>query len=320
MPWQICQSLHHGFSGTKLGDVGTAGDQKTNLPIQTSPLVETRASRIAERIVDIRSGPLQVRLAESATDIDAAQALRYRIFYEKLGAQPLPEMALSRRDADHFDDGCDHLLVLDHSRGTAADAVIGTYRLIRRATAAQVGGFYSANEFDISPLVIHPGEILELGRSCVDSAYRQRPALQLLWRGIAAYVFHYDIALMFGCASLPGTEPDALAMPLSYLHHYHRAPPGLRPRARAERYVDMCRVDRRAIDSARAVASLPPLIKGYLRLGGFVGDGAVVDEQFNTIDVCILVKTDLVTEKYSRHYEKSAQGDMDRLSTWARRR
>lgn len=278
------------------------------MPIATSRFIEPSASRIAERLVDIRSGPLQVRLAESATDIDAAQALRYRIFYEKLGAQPHPEMALSRRDADHFDDGCDHLLVLDHNRGRAAEAVVGTYRLIRRDIAAQFGGFYSANEFDISPLVIHPGEILELGRSCVDPAYRQRPAMQLLWKGIAAYVFHHKIALMFGCASLPGTEPDALAMPLSYLHHYHRAPSALRPRARAERYVDMCRLDRRAIDSARAVAALPPLIKGYLRLGGFVGDGAVVDEQFNTIDVCVLVKTDLVTQKYSRHYEKAVKG------------
>ena len=278
------------------------------MPIETSPLTELSAPPIAERLVDIRSGPLQVRLAESVTDIDAAQALRYRIFYEKLGAQPQPDMALSRRDADHFDDGCDHLLVLDHSRGRAAEAVVGTYRLIRRDTAAQFGGFYSANEFDISPLVIHPGEILELGRSCVDPAYRQRPAMQLLWKGIAAYVFHYNIVLMFGCASLPGTEPDTLAMPLSYLHHFHRAPPGLRPRARAERYVDMCRLDRRAVDSVRAVAALPPLIKGYLRLGGFVGDGAVVDEQFNTIDVCVLVKTDLVTQKYSRHYEKAVRG------------
>jgi putative hemolysin len=248
-----------------------------------------------------------VRLAESDADIDAAQALRYKIFYEKLGAQPLPELACRRRDADHFDDGCDHLLVLDHSRGVDADTVVGTYRLIRRDVAARLGGFYSANEFDISPLVVHPGEILELGRSCVDPAYRQRAAMQLLWSGIAAYVFHYNIALMFGCASLPGTDPDALAMPLSYLHHHYRAPPALRPRARAERYVDMCRLDRCAIDATRAVAALPPLIKGYLRLGGFVGDGAVVDEQFNTIDVCILVKTDLVAEKYSRHYGRQAK-------------
>ncbi|MBO0737017.1 MAG: GNAT family N-acetyltransferase [Alphaproteobacteria bacterium] len=269
------------------------------------------------RIVDIRSGPLQVRLAETPADIDAAQALRFRIFYETLGAQALPEMTRRRRDVDRFDQDCDHLLVLDHSRGGGADAVVGTYRLIRRENAARLGGFYSANEFDIGPLVSQPGEILELGRSCVDPAYRQRPTMQLLWSGIAAYVFYYEIALMFGCASLPGTDPDPLAAPLSYLYYHHLAPAALRVRALAERYVDMRRLDPDRIDTARALSALPPLIKGYLRLGGFVGDGAVIDRQFNTTDVCILVKTDLVTEKYSRHYERQS---MDDMSKWARRR
>lgn len=262
-------------------------------------------TRLHPAIVDIRSGPLQVRLAETTADIDAAQALRYRIFYERLGARPLPETAFRRRDVDQFDNHCDHLLVLDQSRGTGR--VVGTYRLIRRATAARLGGFYSAKEFDISAVVLHGGEVLELGRSCVDPAYRNRSAMQLLWRGIAAYVFHYDIVMMFGCASLPGTNPDALSMPLSYLHQNHLAPPALRPRALADRYVEMCRLRPCAIDATGAMAALPPLIKGYLRLGGFVGDGAVIDEQFNTTDVCIVVKTDLVTEKYSRHYERRSK-------------
>jgi putative hemolysin len=275
---------------------------------QSIPPVETAlpaTARLNPTIVDIRSGPLQVRLAETTADIEAAQALRYRIFYERLGARPLPEMAWRRRDVDQFDTDCDHLLVLDHGRGT--DSVVGTYRLIRRDMAARLGGFYSAKEFDISPVVLHPGEILELGRSCVDPAYRNRSAMQLLWSGIAAYVFHYDVVLMFGCASLPGTDADALSVPLSYLHRYHLAPPALRPRALADRYVEMCRLRPCAIDASRGMAALPPLIKGYLRLGGFVGDGAVVDEQFNTIDVCIVVKTDLVTEKYSRHYERQSK-------------
>jgi putative hemolysin len=275
---------------------------------QSIPPVETTlpaTARLHPTIVDIRSGPLQVRLAETTADIEAAQALRYRIFYERLGARPLPEMAWRRRDVDQFDTDCDHLLVLDHGRGT--NSVVGTYRLIRRDMAARLGGFYSAKEFDISPVVLHPGEILELGRSCVDPAYRNRSAMQLLWGGIAAYVFHYDVVLMFGCASLPGTNADALSMPLSYLHRYHLAPPELRPRALAERYVEMCRLRPCAIDATQAMAALPPLIKGYLRLGGFVGDGAVVDEQFNTTDVCIVVKTDLVTEKYSRHYERQSK-------------
>jgi putative hemolysin len=281
---------------------GNMVQQQSIPPLQTALPATTRSH---PTIVDIRSGALQVRLAQTTADIEAAQALRYRIFYERLGAQPLPEMACRRRDVDQFDADCDHLLVLDHSRGT--DSVVGTYRLIRRDMAARLGGFYSANEFDISPVLLHPGEILELGRSCVDPAYRNRSAMQLLWSGIAAYVFHYDVILMFGCASLPGTNADALSMQLSYLHRYHLAPPALRPRALADRFVDMCRLRPCAIDASRGMAALPPLIKGYLRLGGFVGDGAVVDEQFNTIDVCIVVKTDLVTEKYSRHYERQSK-------------
>jgi L-ornithine Nalpha-acyltransferase len=270
------------------------------------PIAPARKHR-AGRIVDIRSGLLQVRLAESPADIDAAQALRYRVFYEGLGARPAAGFAVRRRDVDRFDRDCDHLLVLDHGRGPGAAAVVGTYRLIRRAAAARLGGFYSAGEYDIARLVAQPGEILELGRSCVDAAYRQRPTMQLLWSGIAAYVFYYDIGLMFGCASLSGTDLDALAAPLSYLHHHRLAPPSLRPTALAHRYVDMRRMPAEAIDPVSARAALPPLIKGYLRLGGFVGDGAVVDEQFNTTDVCIVVKTDLVSEKYSRHYERQSK-------------
>jgi L-ornithine Nalpha-acyltransferase len=259
------------------------------------------------RVVDIVSGPLQVRLAETAADIEAAQRLRYRIFYEGMGARPLPGMAQQRRDRDRYDQICDHLLVLDHSRGSGAEAVVGTYRLIRRAAAARLGTFYSAAEYDIAPLLAYPGEILELGRSCVDAGYRARPVMQLLWSGIAAYVFRYDIALMFGCASLPGTDAGALAAPLSYLYYHHLAPPALRARALPERFVEMRRREPRAIDPNRTLAALPPLIKGYLRLGGFVGDGAVIDEQFNTTDVCIVVKTDLVSEKYSKHYERKAK-------------
>ena len=259
------------------------------------------------RIVDQRSGHLAVRLAETPEEVAEAQALRYRVFYEEMGARPDDEMARLKRDFDSFDACCDHLLVLDTVRESGCDVVVGTYRLIRRSAAAAHGSFYTASEFDIGAILDYPGEILELGRSCVDAGYRTRPTMQLLWRGIASYVFHHDIALMFGCASLPGTDPATLAVPLSYLHHHHLAPPALRPCALGERYVDMRLLDPREINAARALADLPPLIKGYLRLGGFVGDGAVIDRQFNTIDVCIVVKTDLVTEKYYRHYERQAK-------------
>ena len=255
-------------------------------------------------VVDVRFESLQVRLAEDEAEIDAAQALRYRVFYEEMGARPSLEIARRGRDFDRYDGVCDHLLVIDHARGSGAAAVVGTYRLIRRAMAARSGGFYSASEYDLGAIPDYPGEILELGRSCTDASARTGPAAKLMWRGIAAYVFHYGIEVMFGCASLHGTDPEALALPLSYLHHFHRAPPDLRMRALDDRYIEMNRMVKEAIDPARALAVLPPLIKGYLRLGGFVGDGAVIDRPFNTTDVSIVVKTDLVAGKYYRHYER----------------
>lgn len=257
-----------------------------------------------ERVVDASSGSLSVRLAESEAEIAASQSLRYRVFYDEMAAKPTSEMARRHQDFDAFDGLCDHLLVFDSERGEGAGAVVGTYRLLRRSVAAKNRGFYTADEYDIGVLLSYPGEILELGRSCVDANYRNRASMQLLWRGIAQYVFHHKIEIMFGCASLPGTDPSRIARSLAYLYHYHLAPPALRPRALPERYTDMKLVERQEIDPKRAQAALPPLIKGYLRLGGFIGDGAVVDEQFNTTDVCIIVKSDWVTEKYSRHYAR----------------
>jgi putative hemolysin len=260
---------------------------------------------------EIRAQALGVRLAATAWEREAAQALRYRVFYEEMGARPTEATAATRRDVDDFDDAADHLLVIDHARGEGPESVVGTYRLLRRAAAARVGRFYSAAEYDIAPLTSFDGEVLELGRSCVDAAHRTRGTLQLLWQGIAAYVFKHRIDLMFGCASLPGTDPEALAAPLSYLWHNHLAPPALRPRALPALHVEMNRLPIEAINARAVLAELPPLIKGYLRLGGFVGDGAVIDHQFNTTDVCVVVKTDLVTDKYYRHYERRLRDALD---------
>jgi putative hemolysin len=255
----------------------------------------------------VESGGLEVRLACSEAEIAAAQGLRYRVFYEEMAAQPSPEMTARGLDFDSFDAACDHLLVVDRKRGKEGAAVVGTYRLLRRPAAELIGGFYSADEYDLERIVAYPGGILELGRSCVDPKYRNRATMQLLWQGIALYVVLNNIEVMFGCASLPGTEPEALALSLSYLYYHHLAPPALRPRALPSRYVDMRLLPEAEVDPRRALAGLPPLIKGYLRLGGFIGDGAVVDDQFNTTDICVIVKTELVTDKYWRHYERTAR-------------
>ncbi|HKM63371.1 MAG TPA: GNAT family N-acyltransferase [Acidisphaera sp.] len=256
---------------------------------------------------ELRAGNLGVRIATSAAEIDAVQALRFRVFYGEMGAAPSAVVAAAGRDFDGFDEVADHLLVVDHDIGDGPEGVVGTYRLIREDAAARAGRFYSADEYDIGPVVSFPGRVLELGRSCVDAAYRNRAVMQLLWRGIATYVFHHGIDVMFGCASLPGTNPDDLAEELTYLYENHLAPPALRLRALPERYVEMRRLPPGAFDPRRVLGRLPPLIKGYLRLGGFVGDGAVVDYQFNTTDVAVVVQTDLVTDKYYRHYERQQQ-------------
>ena len=262
---------------------------------------------VAPGFVELRAGNLGVRLATTADELDAVQALRYRVFYEEMGAQADKIAVATRRDHDEFDAVADHLLVVDHDLGENAENVVGTYRLIRQDAAQKLGRFYSAGEYDISVLESFPGQKLELGRSCTAAAYRSRAVMQLLWRGIAAYVFHYGIDLMFGCASLSGTDPDALAPELTYLATHHLAPEAIRPRALPARYVEMRRGDPAGLDARQALMSLPPLIKGYLRLGGFVGEGAVIDGQFNTTDIAVVVQTDLVTEKYYRHYEREAR-------------
>jgi L-ornithine Nalpha-acyltransferase len=260
-----------------------------------------------EGIGELRAGNLGLRIARTPEELEAAQALRYRVFYNEMGAQPDAAAAATGRDSDRYDAVADHLLVVDHDLGDGVDAVIGTYRLIRREAAESIGRFYSADEYDITLIDRFPGRVLELGRSCVDFAYRGRAAMQLLWRGIAAYVFTHNIDLMFGCASLPGTDVDALAAELTYLYANHLAPEDIRLRALPHRYVDMRRMEPAEIDARQVLVGLPPLIKGYLRLGGFVGDGAVVDHQFNTTDVAIVVQTDLVTGKYYRHFERERE-------------
>jgi L-ornithine Nalpha-acyltransferase len=247
------------------------------------------------------AGNQTIRLAACEQEIEAAQALRYRVFYEEMGAHPLPAMTASGRDFDAFDEACDHLVVIDQSDKNKS-VVVGTYRILRDDQLGKTGEFYSANQYDISVLKTHGGAIMELGRSCVDAAFRNRHTMQLLWRGIAEYVAVHNIDLMFGCASFNGIDPKALAQPLSYLYQNHLAPKPLQPRALKDRYCNMALIPPEEIDRKQVLSSLPPLIKGYLRLGAFVGDGAVVDHQFNTTDISIVVKADLMTGRYAKHY------------------
>jgi putative hemolysin len=186
--------------------------------------------------------------------------------------------------------------------------VVGTYRLLRQEIAQRGGGFYSDDEFAVSELVArHAGlRFLELGRSCVLPSYRNKRTVELLWQGIWTYVQHHRMNVMIGCASLEGTDPDSLAAPLSFLHHYARAPQEWRTCARTARYVEMKRLPKGAFDPKAAFRFLPPLIKGYLRLGAYVGDGAVIDRRFGTTDVLIVLPVSAIHTRYIEHFDGRA--------------
>jgi len=264
--------------------------------------------RVAQWPVLAVSGALEVRLAETGAEVEQAQRLRYRVFYEEMSAVPSPAMRDSQRDFDRFDQVCEHLLVVDRSihDDDGRPAVVGTYRLMRDADAARAGGFYTSSEYDIAPMLAglpSTTRFLELGRSCILKSYRTRPAtMQLLWRGVMTYVARFSIDLMFGCASLHGTDPDQLALPLSYLHHYHAIPPQYRVRAKPELFVDMNRMPKESIDVKEALRSLPPLIKGYVRAGAGIGDGAVIDRQFGTTDVFIYFPLSGIDARYKSRF------------------
>ena len=258
-----------------------------------------------------RMGSLEVRLAQTAAEVRQAQKLRYRVFYQEGSAIPNPGRLFARRDVDAYAAICDHLLVLDHASRDASAAnrpvVVGTYWLLRQPLAEEYGGFYTASEFDIGGLIARHAnkQFLELGRSCVLAPYRNKRTMELLWHGISGYLRQNPTDVMIGCASLDGTEPKQLAMLLSFLHHYARAPEPWRARALPARYVEMNRMSKEAIDPKAALRALPPLLKGYLRIGAYIGDGAVVDHEFGTTDVLIVMPMSAIKSRYIEHFDVS---------------
>lgn len=256
-----------------------------------------------EPVLD-NSGPLEARLARTPQEVEAAQRIRFDVFYREMSAKASPEMAAAGRDFDEYDPICEHLLIFDHDNG---GEIVATYRLMREYAAKRSPkGFYTSGEYDItSMLKAREGKrLLELGRSCVLPDYRTGPTMQLLWRGLFVYLLRHDIDLMFGCASLPGTDPKALALELSYLHHFHSVPDGEQVRALPQLYTPMNLIPKDQIKEAEALRELPPLIKGYVRSGARIGDGAVVDHQFGTTDVFIYLPIANIHPRWASHLRK----------------
>ena len=256
-----------------------------------------------------RLGCLEVRLARKRGEIRRAQRLRYKVFYEEMSAVPDALAILSRRDEDAFDSVFDHLLVID--RGDPTDGrrwrrskVVGTYRVLRQEVADLYDGFYTQGEYDIAPLIQAKPDysFMELGRSCVLKPYRNKRTLELLWQGVWSYVREHGVDVMIGCASFEGIDPTKHAEALSFLYHTALAPEEWRVTAHHHLRVDMNMMPRERINARRALKALPPLIKGYLRVGAYVGDGAVIDHQFGTMDVFIIMPVEAIKSRYFAHF------------------
>jgi L-ornithine Nalpha-acyltransferase len=287
--------------------------ERENRPRAIPALAANVRSDVPGGAVIGRIGPLEVRLARNMAEIAAAQQVRFRVFYEELGARRHKIHEVEQRDADRFDSVCDHLLVVDTSLpGTTGKQIVGTYRLLRQESAITAGGFYSDEEFQLETLISrHPDKrFLELGRSCVLPEYRSKRTIELLWQGIYAYISHYNISVMTGCASFHGTVPAAHAEALSFLAQNCRADADWDVRAVPSRFHAMDLVPPEAINPKAALAAMPPLIKGYLRLGAKIGDGCVIDEDFGTTDVFIILPVEYVAARYLNYYG----GEADRFA------
>lgn len=269
-----------------------------------------------------RLGQLEVRLASTASAIAQAQRLRYQVFFEEMNATPSLVARMRRRDQDRYDAVCDHLLVIDHAAGAASAGatdngrrwgaarrpqVVGTYRVLRQDVAARKRiAFYTQAEYDIAPLMARKAAagyaFMELGRSCVLKPYRNKRTVELLWHGLWTYVRQHGIDVMIGCASFAGTDPQAHAMALSFLHHQAQAPETWRARTHDHLYQPMDLLPADQVDARQALRAMPPLIKGYLRLGAMIGDGAYIDHDFGTIDVLIILPVERIDPRYFEHF------------------
>ncbi len=251
----------------------------------------------------------EVRLARTADEIAAAQRLRYRVFVAEMGAKASPVEHALRLEFDEFDPFFDHLILIDrkHVSPDPLDHVVGVYRLMRGDVAKSGPGFYGASEYDLAKLQVSGRSLVELGRSCVGADYRGGTAMLMLWNALADYVATHEIEILFGVASFPGNDPVAIAEALSNLHRNHLAPQDIRVRALPGRFLDMDRNSASRVDVRRAMQDTPPLIKGYLRHGGFVGEGAVIDVDFNTVDVCLVMDTRRMTARYRKFYQRKSQ-------------
>ena len=221
-----------------------------------------------------------------------AQLLRYQSFFENENST---NKSL-RIDSDQYDDFSEHLVVIDKSY--SSNKVVGTYRLLNSQKLPKNVDLYTSTEFNIENLLVKNEKILEVGRSCVDKNYRDGRIIKLLWRGLASQIVSQNVDLVIGCASFFENNVDKIKDELSYLIHFHCPPENYDSFPLTSKKVNLKIVKKEDLELKKVFRKLPPLIKAYTRTGAWIGKGAVLDDLFNTIDVCIILKSKNMHKKY----------------------
>ena len=266
--------------------------------------INTDTIHFINRALKLEVNNFIVKIADKSSELKKAQALRYSVFYKEKNAKQSISKKILRLDYDKVDKFADHLIVIDKNRKSTENKIIGTYRLVRGNVANHFGGFYTSSEFDLTKVLnsYKPNQILELGRSCVHKDYRNGTIMNLLWKAVAEYVKIYDIKILLGCASFQGTDVMQYANELSYLRRYFSLPDKLSVKSLDRKIYNAYKQANSEINDFKTFVKLPPLIKGYLRVGGKVSYDCFVDYEFNTIDLCVILNTENIDMRYKKKF------------------
>lgn len=253
----------------------------------------------------IKVRDFEVRLTRNKEERRLVRALRYSVFCEEEGASATEEQKNLREEYDSFDRFAEYMAVFHNG------AVVGCYRIIDREAAEKMGGFYTETEFNLSKIKKVRGNIAEMSRACVGAEYRDNAlVMRLLWAGLSEYVLRRKVRVLFGVASWVGQKPGLSAHAISYLYYHHLAPARLRATVLSENFHEsvnpalsrMNIMPEIFVDEEEALRQMPPLIKGYLRVGADFGKGVYIDKGFNTYDVFVILQTKNISATYQKHF------------------
>ncbi|MDJ0612588.1 MAG: GNAT family N-acyltransferase [Rhizobiaceae bacterium] len=262
----------------------------------------------SDHYISGRLGTFETRLAITTDEVEMAQALRYRVFCDELDAEKTEDRDRLKLEADSHDSRCDHLLIFSR-RTNGENILVGTQRFMVRKGEVGPSEFYSSSEFDVSGMLEKHSEkrFMELGRSCILPEFRDKRTMELLWHGTWDYALKQGADVMFGCASFPTLNVSQISEALGFLVEHAPLAEDWQVTSKRPDRIDMRQFTSEQGSPKSAIRILPPLIKGYLRLGAMFSSDAVPDTDFGTIDVLVVLPVESINPRYVKYYGATAE-------------